>query len=204
METRALSFVSSNQPPQTSTSSLATSNPNMQGQFTFTSRVEPPTTSTLSSAKLPTEICEYIIDFIGAEHHSPFHPNRNAALCACTLTCRAFNSRARFHLYTDVYIQMDRIDALFNSLTLCPTLGPLVRSLNLSHKRQHPGYEHPTSFSQLPSLLPGLSSLSFSEMNFLVTAYPSPLSFAEDLSLFKGIDSLTILQNVTFNTSLQL
>ena len=54
-----------------------------------------------SDPKLPTEVCERIIDFVAHFSRLLFHP---ALLNVCTLTCRAWLPRNRFHLYHAVVI----------------------------------------------------------------------------------------------------
>lgn len=72
---------------------------------------------------LPAELQDSVIDFVSSDRQS---------LGACSLTCKAWLSRAQYHLYRSLKIDPSRGDAIRSLFDNSPHLGRFVRVVEIS------------------------------------------------------------------------
>jgi hypothetical protein len=88
---------------------------------------------------LPQELLDFIIDFLFDDKQS---------LKACSLTCRAFLSASRLHLFTQMHLQTERFSSFMAS---SPSVVPFVRCLT-SINQQCAMYLSIQDLNMLPNL----------------------------------------------------
>ncbi|KAK7691109.1 hypothetical protein QCA50_006212 [Cerrena zonata] len=86
--------------------------------------------------RIPSEVCERIIDFCVDHDDAVQYPGISRdTLCNCALTGRSWLPRAQFHLYTKVCIESeDQLRKFSSTVRRNPTLARQVRQLELSGK----------------------------------------------------------------------
>jgi hypothetical protein len=94
---------------------------------------------------LPQELLDFIIDFLFDDKQS---------LKACSLTCRAFLSASRLHIFTQMHLQPERFSSFMAS---SPSVVPFVQSLRFDSTK--PKAAMYLSIQDL-NMLPNLKSLT--------------------------------------------
>lgn len=85
---------------------------------------------------LPAELQDTIVDFAS---------NDRRCLEACSLTCKAWLSRAQYHLFRSLKIDPSRGDAIRSLLCSSPHIGRLVRVVEISGTAANTGWWSATS-----------------------------------------------------------
>ncbi|KAI0672419.1 hypothetical protein C8Q78DRAFT_748444 [Trametes maxima] len=75
----------------------------------------------MENCRVPIEVCEHIIDLLGADCSSPWDEERKT-MRACTLVCSAWRERSRYHSYRSIL----RGRVLVPSLSSCRSITSLV------------------------------------------------------------------------------
>lgn len=116
--------------------------------------------------RLPCEICEIIIGFVGS---SPLdttwnRDQRRMILLSCLLVCRRWVPKSRIYLYEDVKLTSKRKAISFmEAITHNPFLGQYVRYLMINPNFQHDDWIY-TAHRVLPQHLPNLHHLEYHEI----------------------------------------
>lgn len=130
-------------------------------------------TRVASMPRLPIEICERIMDFfLNVPHADGYAYNDRTSLSACSLVCKAWQHRARFHLcdVVDLYSR-EHLLSFAAFLSSRPDLCTRVAHLNLwgysysqSTERQDDSWTSSAPL-MLPAL-PNLTSFRFTNIDF--------------------------------------
>ncbi|KAJ3474615.1 hypothetical protein NLI96_g12359 [Meripilus lineatus] len=128
-----------------------------------TSPLVVPTFGPLSTIepKLPLEICEFIVGFVGFEDSRSFLPQAWKTLHSCLLVCRDWVPASRIHLYNFVHLDNPRKAINFmETVTANTHLGQYVRGLGIDSKRTSSNWIYKIH-QVLPPLLPNLTRLQY-------------------------------------------
>lgn len=118
-----------------------------------------------STPRLPLEVCEFIIGFVGyfpdGEWNSEELRGCQLALCSCVLVCRDWVPKSRIHLYEHLRLDNKRkATKLTETLRAFPLLGKHARWLSLNGYNQHDDWFYKVQH-HLPRLLPNLTHLLY-------------------------------------------
>lgn len=158
---------------------------------------------------LPTELCEYIIDYVadedvGTVRFQLWEDDVRNTLRACALTCRAWTPRAQLHLFRFLGVvcapgSRRSLDALVALLSRNSALQTYVESLSA-----YIGDDKTTTWRRLPAVLPrvllGLRHLRLAEGHLY-----TPPGHAFELSL-RRLTSVTrlVLYKLAFHSPVDL
>ncbi|KAJ3475538.1 hypothetical protein NLI96_g11772 [Meripilus lineatus] len=122
-----------------------------------------------STPRLPLEIYEVIIDFVGYPQHNqwPLTEPRleKRDLCSCVFVCRDWVPKSRVRLYEFVVLNKRRATGFMKTVTALPFLGNHTRRLIVHASKQHDDSSWIYKVHQnLPHLLPNLTHLSYFDM----------------------------------------
>jgi len=133
--------------------------------------------TTGSSPRLPTEICESIIEHVLDDPH---------AMSACSLTCREWVYGIRFHRFNKVSLREYNLSSFVALLKLSPDIEPVIRQLILdfSWMSMYMHFHHRDVLDKIFSLLKGVESLT---LNSLVIT-PSIISALSKLSTVRRLE----------------
>ncbi|KAI0789344.1 hypothetical protein C8Q75DRAFT_155629 [Abortiporus biennis] len=86
-----------------------------------------------TSPRLPLELCDYILDHLGSDKQYSFKDRQ--ALIKCCLTCRAWLSRSRRHLYLKIQVDFSdlnysKMKSFFSALENTPYLRGLTMEIS--------------------------------------------------------------------------
>lgn len=101
----------------------------------------------MDQCRLPVEVCERIIDFVGYGRSDRFHfPSHLNDLRACALTCRNWLPRSRLNLYRCVWFQERcQLERVSQNIADHPFLAEFVQELFLGRPlKENPEQGHHT------------------------------------------------------------
>ena len=165
----------------------------------------PPENRSLPSPRLPTEICERVIDWVAEEpgfdgsHRLYADGDALKSLRACALTCRAWTARARIHMFRNLRIlcalNIDGNTADLSSLLAAnPALPLRVKVVIAKALPEHYSTLHIVPFA-LPQLLPRLEYLRLARGLF----HPAPCIFPA-MNRFTSVTKLSLDEVVFYST----
>lgn len=154
-----------------------------------------------SIPRLPLEICETIIEFVGLpsfDRPSWQGEARRKTLFSCLLVCKDWVPRSRVHLCECVKLDGKRKAASFmEAMTQFPFLGKYVQGLTIEPNYQHDDWIYKVH-QVLPQHLPNLSHLGYHTLpavHHLFFTISARFNFVKVLSL-EGLESWS-LQEIT-------
>lgn len=85
-------------------------------------------------ARLPTELCEHIIDWVAARYDpDDWNWKIQRTLSACALVCRAWLHRARMHLYSRITLQSGSLSRLECTLRAACHISSFITELKIDN-----------------------------------------------------------------------
>ncbi|KAK7684915.1 hypothetical protein QCA50_011749 [Cerrena zonata] len=89
--------------------------------------------------RLPTEVCEEIIDWVAAAYHiTKYNWDIQKTLHACALVCRAWVHCAQMHLFTNVLVRSRYLHRLQNTLQSAGHISSSIRTLEIGYDQKVP------------------------------------------------------------------
>ena len=144
---------------------------------------------------LPVEVCERIIDAIGAEHIYEYGLNNTKTLLACCLTSREWFHRASRYLYTEVALYVHKISSFVEVLVKRPEVGKFVKTLQVWQHEGQPHMDLCLLRKCFPQNMPNLTRLEFYDVDFGVVSG----NFSTHLPNFVTVTSI-LYGEAKFNT----
>lgn len=85
-------------------------------------------------SRLPTELCEYVIDWVAARYEpDDWNWKIQQTLSACALVCRAWLYRSRMHLYSRITLQSESLARLECTLRTACHISSFITELKIDN-----------------------------------------------------------------------
>lgn len=146
--------------------------------------------------QIPPEVIDYIVDFLHDDYKT---------LANCSLTCRSWLPRARYHKFSSMRVTHDTRDKYLKLLHTCPDVWPYIQRLRLdAFGSRTPWTEW--GIVALTNHLPNLHSLTLKGFSILTTLPLESVAHLRELMFhscyFTSLD--TLLSTLVSISSLQM